>query len=83
LTYVVLQIWSLRTTPVAGLILLPPGVQFKAVKGDALAADAHLAEIRADLGIEKIAVRAEIAGCISETKHPRHDIRAATAVDSM
>jgi hypothetical protein len=49
------------------VILLPPGVQFKSIEGHALAADTHFCEIRADFGIEEIAIHAEIARGIPES----------------
>ena len=42
------------------LILLDPGVQFKAIERDALGADRDLRELRPYLGIEPIAVHAEV-----------------------
>jgi hypothetical protein len=40
--------------------LLDPGVQFKAIEGDALGADRDLRELRPHLGVEPVAVHAEI-----------------------
>jgi hypothetical protein len=72
LAFVVLRWVGLRTTPVAGLILLPPGIQFKAVKGDPLATDADLGKVGADLGVEEIAVHAEVVRRVPQPQHSRH-----------
>jgi len=53
-------------TPVAGLIVLHPGIQFKAVEGDSLAADGDLGEAWADLGVEAVSVHAEVGRGIPE-----------------
>src|SRR5690242_18163545 len=52
--------FRLSGTPVAALILLDPGVQFKAIEGDALGADGDFRELRPYLGVEPVAVHAEI-----------------------
>jgi hypothetical protein len=57
-------------TPVAAFLLLHPGVEVKAVKGDALSADADLKEIRAHLAIVANAVHAAIEG-----GHPKKWVR--------
>jgi hypothetical protein len=45
-------------TPIARHIVVDPGVQFKAVEGDALATDRNGDEMRAHLAIEAISVHA-------------------------
>jgi len=60
LTYVVLQSFGLRTTPVAGLIVVHPGVQFKPVEGNALPADTDFSDSRPYFGVEAIAIHAEV-----------------------
>jgi hypothetical protein len=53
-------------TPVAVLILVEPGVQFKAVESDPLCANPNLGEIRAHLGVEPVPIHAEIPGRVLE-----------------
>jgi hypothetical protein len=60
------------------LILLPPGIQFKAVECDALAADTDFAHVRPDIGVEAVAVHAEVTGSIPESEHSRHKGGAAS-----
>jgi hypothetical protein len=60
------------------LILLPPAIQFKAVEGDALAADADFPQVRPDFGVEAVAVHAEVAGRVPEPEHSRHKGGAAS-----
>ncbi len=49
-------------------ILLRPRIQFKAIEGDALDADADLGQPRADVAIEAIAVHSEVAGRVAEAE---------------
>ena len=58
-------------TPVAGFILLHPGVQFKAVERDALSTNRDFGDVRPDFDIESIAVHAEVARRIAEPEQPR------------
>jgi len=60
LTYVVLRFGCLRTTPIAGLIVLNPAVKFKTIEGDALLTDGDLGDRRAYLGVEPVAIHAEV-----------------------
>ena len=53
--------------------MLHPGVQFKPVEGDALFADADFDEIRPYLGIEAVAIHAEVARRIAEANQPGRD----------
>jgi hypothetical protein len=46
--------------PVAALIVVGPGIEVKAVEGDALRTDRDHGEERADVAIEAIFVHAEI-----------------------
>jgi hypothetical protein len=55
----------LTGTPVAGLIVLDPLVQFKPVERDALAADWDLCQMRTDLGVEPVAVHAKVEGRVA------------------
>jgi hypothetical protein len=61
------------------LILLPPGIQFKAVEGDALATDADFPDKGPDFGVEAVAVHTEVAGRIPESEHSRHKGVAASS----
>ena len=56
--------------PVAGLILFEPGIKFKAIKADALNADADFGQVPPHLRIEAVPVHAEIARRIAETNDP-------------
>jgi len=58
-------------TPVAGDIVLHPGVQFKPVEGDTLPTDGNVGETRPDLAIEAVAVHAEIGWRVAKTYEPR------------
>jgi hypothetical protein len=60
----------LSGTPVAVLILLDPGVQFKAIESDALDADGNLGQVRTYLGIKPVAVHAEIERRVANTDEP-------------
>ncbi|HUV20256.1 MAG TPA: hypothetical protein VMZ32_00575 [Gammaproteobacteria bacterium] len=53
--------------------MLHPGVQFKSVEGDALFADADFNEIRPYLGVEAVAVHAQVARRIAEADQPGRD----------
>jgi len=59
-TFCVPYFTPLGGTPVAGLIVVHPGVEFKPVKGDALATDGNGGKEGPDLGVEAVAVHAEI-----------------------
>jgi len=45
---------------VRALMVVGPGVEVKAIEGDAAIADRDFGEERADLGIEPVAVHAEV-----------------------
>jgi hypothetical protein len=47
-------------------MFLRPRVQLKPIECDALNANRYLGEARPHLGVEAIAIHAEIAGCIPE-----------------
>lgn len=53
--------------------MVNPSVQFKAVEGYALAADTDLGQVWPDLGVEAIAVHAEIARGITKAEQSRHN----------
>ena len=53
-------------TPVAGLILVHPGIQFKPVESDAVFANPNLGDIWAYLGIESVPIHPEIPGRVLE-----------------
>ena len=69
-------------TSVALLILVRPGIEVKAVKGNALGADGHLKKIRAHLGVEPVAVHAEVGRCIPKADEPRGEPGALHGLDS-
>ena len=53
--------------------MIHPGVQFKSVEGNALLADADYSEMRSHLGVEAVAVHAEIVRRVAETDQARCD----------
>ena len=58
-------------TPVAGDILIEPGVEFKAIEADALRADGDFGEKRTHLGIEAVAVHAEVGRRVANAQDAR------------
>ena len=58
-------------TPVAGFIVLHPGVQFKSVESDSPTTDGDFGEVGPYLGIEAIAVHAEVKRRIAKANEPR------------
>jgi ribosomal protein S18 acetylase RimI-like enzyme len=56
----------LTWTPVARLILVEPGFQFKAVESDPLCAKPNLGDVRAYLRVESVPIHAEITGRVLE-----------------
>jgi hypothetical protein len=62
-------------TPVAGLIVLHPGVQFKPVEGNALATDGDSGDVVTDLSIESIAVHTEVKGGVTQANESRLQCR--------
>ena len=56
---------------VALLILVGPGIEVKAVEGDALNPDAHLGDEGANFGIEPVTVHAEVVRRIALANEPR------------
>jgi len=55
-------------------MLLCPRVQFKPVESHALGADRDLGEIAADLGVEAVAVHAEVGRRVAETNEAGEDL---------
>jgi hypothetical protein len=55
---------GLTGTPVAGLILIDPGIEVNSIKGHALLPHADLDDVRTDLCVEAILVHPEIEGRI-------------------
>jgi hypothetical protein len=53
--------------------LIHPGIQFKSVEGDALLADTDFSQIRPYLGVEAVAVHAEVARRIAKANQSRND----------
>jgi hypothetical protein len=58
-------------TPVAGDIVLHPGVQFKPVEGNPLPTDGNVGEMRPDFAVEAVAVHAKIRRCVAKAYEPR------------
>ena len=59
-------------TPVAGLIVLHPGVELKAVEGDPLFSNRDLGQVGAYLAVETIAVHPEVEGRVAKPNKPRN-----------
>ena len=51
--------------------MIYPGVEFKSIEGDTLFADADFNEIRPYLGIEAVAIHAEVARRIPKANQSR------------
>jgi hypothetical protein len=58
-------------TPVAGDILIEPGVEFKPIEADALPADGDFGHVRPHLGIESVAVHAEVGRRVAKAQDAR------------
>ena len=54
--------------------MIHPGVQFKAVERNSLSTDRDFSELRADFGVEAIAIHAEVARGVAETEEPWGDV---------
>ena len=61
----------LTGTPVAGLILVHPGVWVKAVEGDSLLAYGDSGEMRSDFGVEPVAVHAAVERDVAQEDESR------------
>ena len=57
--------------PVAALIVVGPGVEVKAVKGDSLRADGDHIQERTNVAIEAIFVHTEIGGRVAQPDEAR------------
>ena len=55
------------------LILLDPGVQFKAIEGDALGADGDFRELWSYLRVEPVAVHAEVKRRVTKADEARKE----------
>jgi hypothetical protein len=53
--------------------LIHPGIQFKAIEGNALFPDANFNEIRPYLGVKAVAVHTQVTGCVAEANQPGRD----------
>ena len=60
-------------------MLLCPRVQFKPVEGNALGADRDLGEIAADLGVEAVAIHAEVARRVAESDEAGEDLHGGAS----
>jgi hypothetical protein len=56
-------------------MVLEPRVEFEPIEADALLADGLLGDEKADLGIEAIAIRSEVAGSVAEADDRWHNFR--------
>jgi hypothetical protein len=61
--------------PVAALIVVGPGVEVKAVKGDPLGADWNHGKQRTNLAVEAILVHSEIRRGVAQADKPRQKRR--------
>jgi hypothetical protein len=53
-------------TPVAGFILIHPGVQIKSVEGDTLLTDRDFSQIGPDFGLEAVPVHTQVMRRVPE-----------------
>jgi hypothetical protein len=60
-------------------MVLRPRVQFKSIECDPLHPDRDLGEVRPDLGVEAVAVHAEIAGGVAESDESGEDFHGGSA----
>jgi hypothetical protein len=65
----------LTGTPVAGLIVIHPGVEFKSIKGKALLADGDLGQMRPHLRVKAVAIHAEIERGIPKSNEAWHRLK--------
>jgi hypothetical protein len=56
----------LTGTPVAGLILIHPGIEIKSIEGHPLLPHGDIDHVRTDLGIEAILVHPEVEGRVPQ-----------------
>ena len=61
--------------PIAALIVVGPGIEVKAVKGDPLRADWDHGKQRTNLAIEAILVHSEICGGVAQADKTRQQHR--------
>jgi hypothetical protein len=73
MTYVVLRFGGLRTTPVALLIVIYPGIEIKAIEGHGLTSERNLPDKGPDEFIELVPVHAEIKRRIAQPDEPGRD----------
>lgn len=53
--------------------MIHPGVQFNSVKGDALLADPDFGDLRPYLGVEAVAVHAQVEGRVTQPQQARQE----------
>ena len=61
-------------TPVARLILVYPGIQFKSVESNPAATDRDFGEVGPYLSIEAISIHAEVEWCIAKADESRQEL---------
>jgi len=66
--------FRLTGTPVAGLILIHPGVQFKTVKSDGLLTEGNFSDIGSNHVIEFVAVHTQVGRGIAQPDQSRQDL---------
>lgn len=52
-------------------MVVDPGIQFKPVEGDSLSTDRDFSEVRADFGVEAVAIHVEVAGGVAKAQQAR------------
>jgi len=68
--------------PVATLIFIGPGIEVKAVKGDALGADRNGRHEGADFAVETVFVHAEVGRGVAEADETRHQRDGGAVMES-
>jgi hypothetical protein len=57
------------------LIVIRPGVQINAIKGDALRADGNHGDVRTHLVIEAVLIHAEVSRRVTQSNEARQELR--------
>jgi hypothetical protein len=71
---------GLTGTPVAGFILIHPGIEIKSIEGYPLLPHADLDHVGTDLGVEAVLVHPEIEGRVPQPYQSGNDSGSAVRV---
>ena len=70
---------SISGTPVAGDIVVDPGIEFKPVEANSLLANWDFCQVRSDLSIKPVAIHADVPRCVPEADDPREHSHTAAS----